>query len=119
MKAFACALLLTVSGLLPGQEKDVKWQRVYTVPYKSRLETIEYVCEPSQNVLFSENVLPAPSFARQYRVYETTLLDAKGTVIEHISSDPSAEWKEVRFGSMMEKLSIPACKLIYEKRRNP
>lgn len=73
------------------------------VKYKSRLETIEFNC--------------APNTAR-YRLYEATLLDEKGKVIRTFGWDPSAEWKEVKHGGMMDKLSGAACKLIEEKRRS-
>ena len=71
------------------------------VKYKSRLETIDFNCATNR-----------------YRSYETTLLDEKGKVIKTFGWDPSAEWKEAKHGGMMDKLSVAACKLIDEKRRN-
>jgi hypothetical protein len=73
------------------------------VKYKSRLETIDFNC--------------AANTAR-YRLYEATLLDEKGKVIKTFAWDPSAEWKEIKRGGVMEKLSGAACALIDEKRRN-
>ncbi len=70
--------------------------------YKTRLETIEFNCTE-----------------KRYRLYEATLFDAKGKVVKSYEWDPSNDWRELKFGSMMEKLSIPACRLIDEKRRNP
>ena len=72
------------------------------VKYKSRLETIEFNCA-----------------AKRYRLYEATLLDEKGKPIKTFAWDPAAEWKEIKHGGMMEKLSGAACALIDEKRRNP
>jgi hypothetical protein len=72
------------------------------VKYKSRLETIEFNC-----------------VANRYRLHEATLLDEKGKIVKAFGWDPSAEWREIKHGGMMEKLSGPACKLIDEKRRNP
>ena len=73
-----------------------------TVKYKRRLETIEFNC-----------------LANRYRLCQATLLDEKGNVVKVYERNPSEDWKEVRFGSMMEKLAYQACKLIDEKRRNP
>ena len=73
------------------------------VKYKSRLETIEFNC--------------AANTAR-YRLYEATLLDEKSKVIKTFARDPSAEWKEIKRGGVMEKLAGAACALIDEKRRN-
>ena len=72
------------------------------VKYKTRLETIEFNCA-----------------AKRYRLYEASLFDDKGKLIKTYPWEPSEAWREVRFGSMMEKLAVPACKLIEEKRRNP
>ncbi|HVS80372.1 MAG TPA: surface-adhesin E family protein [Pyrinomonadaceae bacterium] len=73
------------------------------VKYKSRLETIEFNCAANTT---------------RYRLYEATLLDEKGKVIKTLGWDPSAEWKEIKHGGMMDKLSGAACTLIDEKRRN-
>ena len=84
------------------------------VKYKSRLETIEFQCE-----MHAVRYGYYPANATRYRLFEGALLDAKGKAIKSLEWDPSEAWREVRFGSMMEKLSYPACKLIDEKRRNP
>ena len=68
--------------------------------YKSRVETIDFNCATNR-----------------YRSYEATLLDEKGKVIKTFGWDPSAEWKEIKHGGMMDKLSLAACTLINEKRR--
>lgn len=138
-------ILICLSWLLPfpvAQEAKDKWQRVYTgddviieinilkvtfgekkigrvrfrtvlsrpqqvketpaVQYKSRLEIIEFKCAE-----------------RQYRIYQTTLLDLKGNVIDSYEGDISEEWKTLKPGGMMQKLFGPACSLIDEKRRRP
>lgn len=83
--------------------------------YKTRLETIEFRCaEKPADVLKI-----VPSMPIYYRLYEAELLDAKGKVLRTYEWDPSEDWRSVKFGSMMEKMSVPACKLIDEKRRNP
>jgi hypothetical protein len=71
------------------------------VKYKTRLETIEFNCA-----------------ANRYRLHEATLLDEKGKIAKVFAWDPSAEWKEIKHGGMMDKLSVAACKLIDEKRRS-
>lgn len=71
------------------------------VKYKSRVETIDFNCATNR-----------------YRSHEANLLDEKGKVIKTFGWDPSAEWKEIKRGGMMDKLSVAACTLIDEKRRN-
>ncbi|MCA1629490.1 MAG: hypothetical protein LC785_17490 [Acidobacteria bacterium] len=140
MRILTVVLLLLPAAVAP-QDGD-KWQRVYTfedsivemntsrvtfggngigrvrfrtvfskpeavgelpgVKYKTLLETIELKCA-----------------ARQYRIYETTFLDPKGEPIRSREGDITEKWKEVKFGSTMEKLSEPACRLIAEKRHDP
>jgi hypothetical protein len=85
------------------------------VKYKSRLETIEFQC-PKKDPGVMKKVPPDTS---RYRLYEAILLDAKGKVLKTYPRNPAEDWRDVRFGSMIEKLSVPACKLIDEKRRNP
>ena len=85
-----------------------------SIQYKTRLETIEFKCE-----IYGAGSGRYPANATRYRLYEASLLNTKGQVIKSFEWEPSEDWKEVRFGSMMEKLSLPACKLIDEKRRNP
>jgi hypothetical protein len=71
------------------------------VKYKSRLEVMEFNCSQ-----------------RRYRLYEVTLFDEAGRVIRKEEINPPDEWRTVRFGSVMESLSSPACALI-ERTRNP
>jgi hypothetical protein len=85
-----------------------------SIQYKTRLETIEFKCK-----IYGAGSGHYPANATRYRLYEASLLDTKGRVIKSFEWEPSEDWKEVRFGSMMEKLSLPACKLIDGKRRNP
>ena len=141
MRILTCTLSLMLSALA-GSQEDEKWRRIYTfedaalemnvskvsfgtgkigrvrfrtvlskpealkemsgVKYKSRLETIEFKCAE-----------------RQYRVYETSLLDPKGKAIKSFEMGMSEEWKAVKSGSMAGRMYAPACKLIDEKRRNP
>ena len=140
MRILICIFLMVPIPIL-AQEKE-RWQRVYTgedavidmkvsqvtfeigssgrvrfrtilsqpeilketplVKYKRRLETIEFRCGE-----------------RTYRVYEATLLDAKGQPIQSYEAKLSQDWKVFKAGGMMERLFAPACKLIAEKRRNP
>ena len=97
----------------------VRFRTIYSKPqaldekalsYKTRVETIEFKCE--LNSLENEW---HPINATRYRLFEGALLDTSGRAIKKLDWDPSVDWKEVRFGTMMEKLSIPACKLIQEK----
>ena len=129
-------MLMVLTGSLVAQEKS-EWRRVYTyddaviemeviklsfgdfgrvrfrtvfdkpetlrgapgAKYKSSIEDIEFQC-----------------VERVYRVTETALLDAKGKVIRSYKADQPGGWKVVRFGSMMEKLFAPACRMIAEKK---
>jgi hypothetical protein len=86
------------------------------VKYKTRLETIEFQCNETSNVELKRY---PPLAVGQYRHYETTLLDDKGKVVKTYGRGASQEWKEVKFGSMMDKLAGSACNLIDEKRRTP
>jgi hypothetical protein len=85
-----------------------------TVQYKTRLDTIEFKCQ-----IYVPGSGNYPVNVTRYRLYEASLLDRKGQVIKSFEWRPSEDWKQVKFGSMMERLSLPACKLIDEKRRNP
>jgi len=85
-----------------------------TLSHKIRVETIEFKCE--LNSLENESY---PINATRYRLFEGALLDASGRAIKRLDWDPSVAWKEVGLGTIMEKLSIPACKLIQEKTRSP
>jgi hypothetical protein len=136
MRVTGCVLLLVLAGSLVAQEKS-KWRRVYTyddsfiemeviklsfgnfgrvrfrtvydkpetlrgitgVKYKSHIEDMELMCAQ-----------------RRYRVTGTDFLDARGKVIRSYKADESEGWKVVRFGSMMEKLFVPACRMIAEKK---
>ena len=71
------------------------------VKYKSRLEVMEFNCA-----------------LKRYRLYDVSFYDAAGKVLRHEEMNPPAEWRTVAFGSVMEKLSAPACRLI-EKTAHP
>ena len=72
------------------------------VKYKSVIETVEFKCPE-----------------RQYRVIEVKRFDSKGRVVDADQIEPVVAWKEIASGTMMDKLLEPACKIIYEKKRNP
>jgi len=40
-------------------------------------------------------------------------------MIRSEGADKPGEWREVKFGSMMEKLFTPACQLIERRKREP
>lgn len=82
--------------------------------FKTRLETIEFKCPQTEADVIKRYSPPDT----EYRLYEATLLDEKGKVVKSYEWSP-LEWKQIKFGSVMEKLSGPACKLINEKERNP
>lgn len=84
------------------------------IGYKTRLETIEFNCIERR-----PDVRRYPPPTARYRFFQARLLNEAGKVVKALEPDPSDEWKEVKFGSMMDKLSVPACKLIEEKRRSP
>src|SRR5215475_8706810 len=73
-------------------------QGVSESKYQNRLEVMEFNC--SQN---------------EYRPYHVTFFDAAEHIV-HIQDSPG-NWRRVLAGSMMEKLFIPACKLITKKNR--
>ena len=72
------------------------------VKYQSRVEEIEYDCSN-----------------KRYRLHDVRLYDAEGRLIRSEEVDPPGEWREVKFGSIMEKLFTPACQLIELRRRVP
>src|ERR1043166_4878588 len=101
----------------------VRFRTIYAKPqvlhdvellkYKSRVETIEFKCAKNESGVIKR--YPPPTI--EYRLYEESLLDEKGKIVKSYEWSPS-DWREIKFGSMMAKLSGPACKLIDEKRRN-
>jgi len=64
--------------------------------YQSQLEVMEFNCSRSQ-----------------YRRYHTTFYDSAGDIVR--ISDSAGKWRTIDPGSMIEKLFVPACKLIREK----
>ncbi len=72
------------------------------IKYKSRVEEVECDCGN-----------------KRYRFHDVRLYDADGRLIKVETADPPDEWREVRFGSIMEKLFAPACKLIGLRKRVP
>ena len=136
MRIMAWVLSPVLAASLVAQEKS-KWRRVYTyddaviemevirlsfgnfgrvrfrtvfdgpvelrgspgVTYKSRIEDTELMCAE-----------------RQYRVTEIVFLDAGGTAVRSYKAEGTGGWKVVRFGGMMEKLFVPACRMIAEKK---
>lgn len=85
-----------------------------TVQYKTRIETIEFKCQINDAGSGSRAINET-----RYRLYEGSFLNEKGQIVKSFEWQPSEEWKEVKFGSTMERLSAAACKLISEKRQNP
>ena len=85
------------------------------VTYKSRLETIEFQCDKQDSQVLKRY----PPATIRYRLYEATLRNEKGNVVKTYERNSSEEWKDAKFGSMMDRLGGAACKLIDEKRRNP
>src|SRR6266542_4205505 len=63
------------------------------IKYKSRLETIEFRCGEKRS-----GVRKVPPDAVRYRLYEATLLDAKGKILKTYDWNPAEDWREVRFG---------------------
>ena len=136
MKAFLLIFLLLLSSSVAAQ-KLPKWYRVYTfdesfiemntsnvilggdigrvtfrwifdqpepirgdpqLRYKSRLETIEFKCSD-----------------QSYRYYEVRLLNLTGnTIRSELMRSPYA-WEEIKPGSVIATISIPACELIAGK----
>lgn len=77
-----------------GQERLIK--------YQSRLEEIEWDCAK-----------------KRYRLHDVRMYDAEGRLMRSEEGDPPGQWREVKFGSMMQKLMTPACQLIELRRRVP
>jgi hypothetical protein len=142
MRTILAALAIFVSPIFLAAQPASPWQRVYTldesvididtaqvnllfpnrgrvsfrwnftqaealsagsrIKYKSRLEVIEFDC-----------------LDRRYRPYQATLFDAAGKVISFQEMNPPGRWNSIAFGTMMEKLSIPACQLIELKTKSP
>ncbi|MBA3714940.1 MAG: hypothetical protein H0W76_21175 [Pyrinomonadaceae bacterium] len=72
------------------------------VIYQTRLEEIECDCRN-----------------KRFCLYNVELFDAGGGMIRSEGADKPGEWREVKFGSMMEKLFTPACQLIERRKREP
>lgn len=70
--------------------------------YQSRLEEIECDCRN-----------------KRFRINQIEWLDADGKIVHAEKNDPHGDWRAVRFGSMMEKLFAPACRLIELRKRVP
>ncbi len=137
MRAVACLLLLlSLAASLAAQERT-KWRRVYTfedsfiemeeiklslgsfgrvrfrtvfdkserlrgdpdIKYKSQVEDTELMCDE-----------------RQYRITEVVYYDARGRVVASRKAAGPEEWKYVMAGSMMEKLFVPACRMMKQRR---
>ncbi len=134
MRIIACILLLAVP--LAAQE-GVRWRRVYTYEDavvemeeiklsfgnfgRVRFRTVYDKLEPlrgSPGVEYKSEVedLELMCAQRQYRVTERLLLDAQGKVIRSYKAEPDAGWKIIRAGGMMEKLFVPACRMIARKK---
>lgn len=130
-------LLLLMAGPLAAAQEKSKWQRVYTyedaviemevinlsfgnfgrvrfrtvyekskslresptVKYKSQVEDVELMCAE-----------------REYRITETLFLNARGKVVRAFKADDPEGWRVVRSGGMMEKLLVPACRMIAKKK---
>jgi hypothetical protein len=141
MQPTASALLLLLLSLSASPQEKEQWQRIYTynessvdadaakvvfgsgftgrvkfrflyrkpqilsdgkgIIYKAVIQTMELRCDETA-----------------YRVISIERLDNKGRRVD-IEENGSAEWREAKRGSMMERLIRPGCELIYEKRRNP
>ncbi|MCM3869179.1 MAG: hypothetical protein ND895_00600 [Pyrinomonadaceae bacterium] len=74
----------------------------HPVKYQSKLEVIEFDCSD-----------------RRYRLHHVSLFDSAGEAIRHELVNPPVEWRTVSSGSVMGKLSGPACSLIKQKTRTP
>ena len=70
--------------------------------YKSRLEVFQFNCSE-----------------RRSRLYETSVVNAKGESVTLVGRDVAGDWRPVLSGSMTEKLFVPACRLIESKLRPP
>lgn len=136
MRVLACILLLALAGSPAAQEKS-RWQRVYTFDDsvvemeviklsfgnfgRVRFRTVYDKPEPLRGgagAKFKSQVedMELMCAERQYRVTEALFLDEKGKVVRSYKPDPPAGWKVVRFGGMMEKLFVPACRMIAAKK---
>jgi len=90
-----------------GNIGRVRFRTTYSKPvpirgggiYKSLIETIEFRCAE-----------------RQYRLVKEEFFDKKGSIINSMETKTTTEWKDIKTLSTMERLMIPACELIKEKR---
>lgn len=88
------------------------------VRHQKRLETIEFDCGRSRPA-GELKIYPARDVVRRYRILKTVLLDSKDKPVKEIETTASEDWRTIKFGTMMDRLSEPACKLIDEKKRHP
>jgi len=68
--------------------------------YQSELEVFEFNCS-----------------SKLYRPFHFTFFDAEGNTVRII--DSPGQWQKVQYGSMTEKLFVPACDLIRNKTQPP
>jgi hypothetical protein len=142
MRILTCIILLYLLSVCLAAQEKARWQRLYTydeaaveldaanvtfasnftgrvrirfaytksqspggkagVKYKSIIETMECKCEENQ-----------------YRVMKIERFDGKGNCVAIEEAEPQAEWKSIAENRMRDRLFRPACRLIYEKKRNP
>lgn len=128
-------IILAIASASTAQEKP-KWERVYTHDDAIvEMEVIPFSFGPFGRVRFRtvykkpEPVSPGSRTKyitrleetelkcdeRRYRITEAKLLDRKGKIVKTMKAD-TEEWKPVRPGSMMERIVLPACRMIAEKK---
>jgi len=136
MRVLACVLVLAAAVSAAAQGKSA-WRRVYTYDDaviemeeiklsfgdfgRVRFRTVYARPEElrgSPGVRFKTQVedLELKCAERQYRLAEPTYLDAGGRVLRTSKPDPPADWRIARRGGMMEKLLLPACRMIARRK---
>ena len=120
------ACLLCGSSLIRAQAKD-KWERVYTgeeavieINASSLKFEPDYILRAQfRTILSHPETLPGTSDAkykarlevldfkmnqRQYRMFETTLLDTRGNELQSYSTSDLRQWRVIKEGGVTERL---------------
>ena len=141
MQPLACLLFL-LPLQIPSPQEDDHWQRLYcfdnsTVDISttniwfgsdftgrvrfrltlSKPQRVSGKTKSTYQVVIETMELRCTK--RQYRIVEVKRYDRKGKLIDTDKAPPTAEWKQVEGGSMMDKYIGPGCEVVYRKRQSP
>jgi hypothetical protein len=139
MRVVSTFLLLCIVAI--AQEQKVVWERVYTgddsviemnvskitfggknigrVRYRTTYDNPQLIKSSQLTYKTRNETLEFKCADKLYRVYESSLLDAQGHEIDSYEQDLRDEWRPIKPGGMMEKLSYAGCRLISQHQPSP